>query len=80
MFCVVYSSMSNIHAYVHMYIHTCIHTYIHAYIHTYIHTYIQCTYRTVGFLREDFNHANGLIREIKIRVVFSTLHFVSRLQ
>ena len=37
-------------------------------------------YRTVGFLREDFNHANGLIREIKIRVVFNTLHFVSRLQ
>ena len=37
-------------------------------------------YRTAGFLREDFNHANGLIREIKIRVVFSTLHFVSRLQ
>ena len=39
-----------------------------------------CVYRTAGFLREDFNHANGLIREIKIRVVFSTLHFVSRLQ
>ena len=37
-------------------------------------------YRTAGFLREDFNHANGLIREIKIRVVFSALHFVSRLQ
>ena len=37
-------------------------------------------YRTAGFLSEDFNHANGLIREIKIRVVFSTLHFVSRLQ
>ena len=45
---------------------------------------VYCTiiaiYRTAGFLREDFNHANGLIREIKIRVVFSTLHFVSRLQ
>ena len=37
-------------------------------------------YRTAGFLREDFNHANGLIREIEIRVVFNTLHFVSRLQ
>ena len=35
----------------------------------YIHP---ANYRTAGFLREDFNHANGLIREIKIRVVFST--------
>ena len=38
------------------------------------------SYLIAGFLREDFNHANGPIREIKIRVVFSTLHFVSRLQ
>ena len=61
--------------------------------HTSIHAYIMytqvciCTcnifaymYRIAGFLCEDFNHANGPIREIKIRVVFSTLHFVSRLQ
>ena len=37
-------------------------------------------YCTADFLREDFNHVNGLIREIKIHVVFNTLHFVSRLQ
>ena len=37
-------------------------------------------YCTAVFLREDFNLANGLIREIKIRKLFNMLHFVSRLQ
>ena len=36
-------------------------------------------YRIEGFLHEDFNLANGLIREIKFCEVFNTLHFVSRL-
>ena len=36
------------------------------------------TYRIAGFLREDFNIAIGLIRNIKNREVFVMLHFVTR--
>ena len=35
------------------------------------------TYCIAGFLHEDFNLVNGLIREIKIREVFIALHFIT---